>query len=158
MTVDELGDFGLVHMTDDEIRGFLANQRVCVLGLPTDGAPFLRPMSFGFDGDRSLYLVYVVGQTTRKRDLTEAAGAARVLVFDASTAFQWQSVLCTGTIEAVPGDALPQDVDVAWRPDLFERAAESLDTAVYRVDVTEWTGVKHLGLPPGIDPDGTTAD
>jgi hypothetical protein len=158
MTVDELGDYGLVRMSDDEVRGFLANQRVCVLALPTEGAPFLRPLSYGYDGDSSLYLLYVLGESTRKRDLSDRADAASVLVYAASTAFNWQSVVCEGTIVAVDTDDLPTEVELAWRPDLFERAAADLDTALYRFDVTEWSGLKHLGLPPGMDPNGTAAD
>ena len=51
MTVDILQAYGLEQMDEGEIADFLTNRGGGVLGLPTAGAPYLIPMSFGFDGE-----------------------------------------------------------------------------------------------------------
>jgi hypothetical protein len=154
MTVDDLSDYGMVRMDDEEIRGFLSSQSVGVLGLPTAGAPSLRPMSFAFDGESRLYFLYVLGSGSRKRELTDRAEVARFLVYRAETRFNWRSVLLTGTIGEVPEDEREDvlaNTEIAWRPDLFERAGAVENTALYAFRIEERTGIKHTGLPPGFE-------
>lgn len=159
MTVDELEAFGMRRMDDDDIEGTLANQSVGVLGLPTDGAPTLRPLSYWFDGEDALYFVYVLGGESRKRALSDSADTARFLVYSVETTFNWRSVLLTGTIEEVSDaerEALEERMDITWRPDLFERAAETKTTAIYRFDIDERAGIKQLELPPELrEPDSS---
>ncbi|MFB6160520.1 MAG: pyridoxamine 5'-phosphate oxidase family protein [Haloferacaceae archaeon] len=155
MTVDELGEYGLVRMTDDEIRRFLAGRSVGVLGLPAEGAPSMRPMSFAFDGESRLYLLYVLGAESRKAALTARAGTARFLVYSAETAFNWTSVLLAGTLDEVPDrerEAALDEVELAWRPDLFERAGDGLTTKLYEFRIDDCTGIEHMGLPPSFEP------
>lgn len=154
MTVDDLADYGMYRMDAGEIDGFLSSQGVGVLGLPADGAPSLRPMSFGYDGEETLYMLYVVGSDSRKARLSDEAEAARFLVYSAETAFNWRSVLLTGRIEQMTDaelDALPEAVELPWQPDLFRRAVAEERTALYRFEITERSGIKHLGLPPAFE-------
>ncbi|AUV83498.1 pyridoxamine 5'-phosphate oxidase family protein [Salinigranum rubrum] len=154
MTLDELDDYGMVRMTDEEVAGYLASQRVGVLGLPAERAPSLRPMSFGFDGDSRLYLLYVLGEESRKAELSAAAEYARFLVYSAETPFNWRSVLLTGRLTEVPEADVERAEEVltdAWRPDVFERASRVEATRLYCFDIEERTGLKHLGLPPGFE-------
>ena len=90
MTTDELSEHGMVQMDEESIRGFLSSQSVGVLGLPTDGAPALRPMSFWFDDDSRLYFFYLTGSSSRKVELTDQATVARFLVYRAETTFNWR--------------------------------------------------------------------
>jgi hypothetical protein len=159
MTIDELAD-GLTRMTDEEIAGFLSSQNVGVLALPTSGAPSMRPLSFWFDGDATLYFLYVLADDSHKAALSAHADAARFLVYSAETRFNWQSVLLTGTVEPVPEtdrDAVADAIDLRWRPDAFARASETESTGLYRFLVDEQTGIKQVDLPPGFEagtPDG----
>jgi len=151
MTVDELDEFGMRPMDSEDIEGTLTNQSVGVLGVPTDGAPMLRPLSYWYDGDDALYFVYVLGDESRKRAVTDAADAAQFLVYNVETTFNWRSVLLTGSVREVSDaerEALQDEMDIGWRPDLFERAAESKTTAIYRFDIEERAGIKQLELPP----------
>ena len=153
MTVDELESHGLVRMDDAEIRGFLASQSTGVLGLPAEDAPYLIPMSFGFDGE-ALYFSYVLGAESRKAALTEEGAPARFLVYRVDTTFNWESALLSGTIEAIPDperDAVMETVRITWRPELFERAEGTEEVRLYRFRVADWTGVKHTGLPPAFE-------
>lgn len=150
MTVDDFAD-DVVRMTDDEIAGFLTSQSVGVLAIPTDGPPSMRPLSYWYDGESSLYFLYVVGSASRKAELTAGADRVRFLVYRAETRFNWRSVLLTGALDEVPEtdvDAVLEEMDVGWRPDVFEDAGANTP---YRFDVEDWSGVKHVGLPPGFD-------
>lgn len=154
MTTDELREYGVVPMDDDEIRGFLSSQTVGVLGLPTDGAPIMRPLSFWFDGDDRLYFLYIVGASSRKDASSIEADVARFLVYRAETRFNWRSVLLTGRIDEVPDadrEAVADVMDLSGRPDVLARASESEDTKLYQFVVDEQSGIKHLGLPPGFE-------
>ena len=151
MTVDDLEAFGMRRMDEDDIERTLSRQSVGVLGVPTGGAPMLRPLSYWFDGEDALYFVYVLAGGSEKRELTDSADAARFLVYHVDAPFNWRSVLLSGGIEEVSAaerEALEERIDVAWRPELFERAAESETTAIYRFDVDERAGIKQLELPP----------
>jgi hypothetical protein len=151
MTVESLEAAGLTTMDESEIGAFLESQRVGVLGLPTDGAPYMVPISFGYDG-ASLYFTFVGGPDSRKRQLVESTTEAGFLVYDVRSMFNWESVVLTGTPEAVPESELEGLSDIlggAWRPEVFETAIESDDIVVYRFEIAERSGIKHTGLPPG---------
>lgn len=156
MTVDEIR---LTEMDDDGVRAFLANRKMGVVGLPTGDIPYLLPMSFGYDGESTLYFTFVGGPDSRKRGLIEGTDRAGFLVYAAESPFSWESVLLAGTVEAVPdgewGDIVPV-LEAAWRPDVIEAAMETEAVTVYRFDAEEWTGYKHTGLPPGFDVDEST--
>jgi nitroimidazol reductase NimA-like FMN-containing flavoprotein (pyridoxamine 5'-phosphate oxidase superfamily) len=152
MTVDELGEVGIERMNDREIREFLTSRGVGVLGLPAEDGPYLIPMSFGFDGDAALYFTFLVGASSRKADLADRAERARFLVYDARSAFTWQSVVLTGEIDEVPPaefEAVAETMHNAWRPALFEDAELTRGVSVYRFEVADRVGFKHTGLPPG---------
>lgn len=152
MTVDELGPAGIERMSGREIDEFLASQGVGVLGLPAGDGPYLIPMSFGFDGEAALYFTFLVGGSSRKADLAEAAEVARFLVYSAASPFTWQSVVLTGAIESVPDDEfedVARSMHNAWRPALFEDADLGPGVRVYRFVVGDRVGFKHTGLPPG---------
>lgn len=147
MTVDELGAYGLAEMEPAAIDQFLESQSVGVLGLPAT-PPYVVPMSYAYaDGD--LYLTYVVGGSSRKTELTEAAETASFLVFSVETMFSWRSVTLVGEPVAVPqrqwGELSETLADV-WRPELFRTGGT--DVRIYRLEVTDRTGIEHTDLAP----------
>ena len=154
MTVDELTEYDVVRMTAEEMAGFLSSHSVGVLGLPTEGAPSLRPMSFWFDGASTLYLLYVLGEGSRKADLSDRADVARFLVYSAETMFNWRSVLLTGTLDPVPEsewDEVQAAVEDAWRPDVFRQAITDDNVGLYAFEIADQTGLKSAGLPPAFE-------
>lgn len=153
MTVDELGEIGMARMDDEEIHDFLAAQGTGVLGLPAPESPYLVPLSFGYDGGETLYFTYVLGGESRKAQLSDQADVARFLVYHAETPFSWRSVLLTGSIEVVPDEDFIHAKDTmenAWRPDLLEGADLSGGVELYQFVITDRSGMKHTGLPPGL--------
>lgn len=151
MTVDELERYGMEQMDDEEIQQLLTTQDYGILALPTDGAPSMRPLSFWFDGDETVYFLYVSGGSSEKEELSRRAEVARFLVYRIETTFNWRSVLMSGRIEPVPESERPdieEQMDIPWRPDVFKRAMESETTDLYRFHIDEQTGIKQLELPP----------
>ena len=155
MSIDELREYGLVEMDDSEVRSFLSSQKTGVLGLPDEGAPYLLPLSFGYDGDSRLYFTYLLGSSSRKAELTERAVGASFLAFSVDTMYNWESVLLSGRISSVSEsswDELEEILNDAWRPNLFESASRSGEIAVYEFRIDEHAGIKHQGLPPAFEP------
>lgn len=155
MTIDDLETYGMERMDDSAIKPFLENQRIGVLGLPSEGAPLMLPMSFGYDGESSLLFTFVLGESSEKQRLAARSEHATFLVYSVESAFNWESVSTTGTITEIPEaewDEYSDVLDRAWRPSLFESATAAGDVAVYRFDISDWVGVRHTGLPPGFEP------
>ncbi len=156
MTVEGLKEYGLTEMSDAEIRDFLSNEGMGVLGLPTGDVPYLLPMSFGFDGERRLYFSFFLDNGSRKGCLTGQTDLASFLVYHADSPFFWESVALTGTIDEVPEaewDDHEAALDNAWRLDLFEQVEGPGDVQLYVFVVDDQRGLKYTGLPPGIQGD-----
>jgi nitroimidazol reductase NimA-like FMN-containing flavoprotein (pyridoxamine 5'-phosphate oxidase superfamily) len=152
MSIAQLQEYGLEQMDDDAIRAFIDTQSTGVLGLPMDGAPYMLPMSFAFDGDSSLYFTYLLGSSSRKAALTERADRARFLVYSVETMFNWESALLTGELTEVPEDEWSELEDLltaAWRPELFRNASTSGNVKVYEFEIQSQSGIRHTGLAPG---------
>lgn len=160
MSIDELEAIGLRRMGEAAIDGFLKTQGVGVLGLPTEGAPYLLPLSFAFDGDRLLF-AYLLGEHSEKERLTERAEQARFLAFDVRATYTWESVLLTGRLSPVPADeraAAAESMENAWRPEVFEEVELSRGVALYEFAIEERSGIKHVGLPPALQRDDLRED
>lgn len=152
MTVEELEKYGMEQMKDKQVEAFLSSQSLGILGLPTNDAPYLVPMSYAYDGGTRLYFFFIVGERSRKVELAEKAENASFLVFSAETLFNWRSAHLTGTIERLPDEKrteLPDGQQPAWRPSVLETASEMEATKLYGFEMESWTGIEHSGLPPG---------
>lgn len=152
MTVTELQKYGLEAMDDEEIDAFLTNQNHGVLGLPTDGAPYLLPMAFAFDGDSSLYFAFFVGEESEKVRLADQADEAAFLVYSPDSVFYWESVKMRGSISR-PTESEISDGALdgsTWKLDIFEQADTAGETVVYRFEIEDRTGFKSTGVPPGM--------
>lgn len=145
MTVDELAEHGVEQMDDPEIRAFLTERGVGVLGIPTGELPYMLPLSYGFDGEENLYFTYVVGETSQKTLLSDEQSTARFLVFEAPSEARWASVSLDGTLTRVPDhevDSL-EGLETNLRPDALRDALESEDARVYRFWIQTMTGIRN---------------
>jgi len=152
MTIDSLEEHGMERMDDEEIEQFLSMQSMGVLGLPTEDEPYLLPMSYGFDGESRLYFFYLVGEESRKAELSEQAESASFLVYNAETAFHWRSVVLSGTLRELSEDESADLTDAqtpTWRPKLIQAASESEQTRFWKFSIEELTGIRHDAQPPG---------
>lgn len=147
MVSENMMEGGTASMTDDEIRSFLLAEGVGVLALSTDGVPYVVPMSFGFDGESTLYFLFLLfGAESRKQTLCDRVDRARFLVYSAESMHDWRSVTTTGAIESVPEDDwgdLRAAMENAWHPDLFTAASPMRGVEGYRFRVEDWSGIRH---------------
>lgn len=152
MTIDELTEYGMQRMDEEEIETYLELHNLGVLALSTDDAPYLLPMSYGYDGDSRLYFTYILGKESRKAELSNAVGRASFLVYRAETMFHWRSVVLVGSLrelsESERTDLSDSELP-AWRPELLEAASESIETGIFEFLVEERSGLKHTITPPG---------
>ncbi len=143
-------------MADDRIRAFLTEQGVGTLALPDEDVPYLVPMSFGYDGESALYFAFLLfGSESRKEALSERAGSAAFLVYEARSPHEWRSVSLRGRIEAIDEDDdedeeggwadLREAMENAWHPDLFSSAEPMRGVHGYRFRIDEWTGIRQGG-------------
>ena len=154
MTVERLERYGVEALGEDEIVSFLGAQRYGVLGLGTDDAPYLLPLTYGYGGGTDLYFTYLLGPESRKGRLSRSDAPASFIVFDVESPFVWTSVLLAGPVDRLEEDEWERHRDVlddAWRPELFERAASEETVEVYRFRADERTGLRQTDLPPGFE-------
>jgi nitroimidazol reductase NimA-like FMN-containing flavoprotein (pyridoxamine 5'-phosphate oxidase superfamily) len=153
MTVEGLKSYGLAEMSDGQIRDFLANEGMGVLGLPAAEVPYLLPMAFGYDGDRRLYFSFFFGNGSRKRELSGRTDQASFLVYHADSPYFWESVTLTGSLREVPESEWADHeaaLDNAWHLDLFEQVDGPGEMQLYEFFVEDQRGLKYTGLPPGL--------
>jgi len=149
MTVDDLTDYGMVRMDDEEIRALLSSHSIGVLGLPSDGAPSLRPMSYGYDAeDDGFYLRLAFDTDSEKDGVVSENRPVSLVVYDQTDA-GWQSVVAAGRLEEVTEAAIDSDVVQAMRRihiplvDVFERHPRELTFRFFRLVTTEVSGRKE---------------
>lgn len=124
--------------------------------MPSKDAPYLIPMSFGYDGNKHLYFTYFLGDSSQKQKLTKESDKARFLVYSAESVFSWESVLLTGTITELPEEDWNAHQDVlenSWRLDVFREADTVGKLKLYLFEIEESSGVRYAELPPGYNPD-----
>ncbi len=154
MTVDELKEYGLVEMKEEDIRDFLASQTVGVLGLAGDDAPYILPIAYIYNRNSDIYFNYFVGQGSQKDELSRNGAKVSFLVYSATTMFTWESVMVEGNLSSVPRDEWEDLEDVlegAWHLDIFDRAETEGKMRIYRLDIEELSGIRYTGLPPDFE-------
>lgn len=146
MSSDTIDQTDLLDMDGEEMRAFLTEQGVGVLGLLDEEVPYLVPLSFGFDGESTLYFVFLLfGSESRKERLAGRTRRGRFLVYSATSVHEWRSVSLVGDLEVVPDDewpALRAAMENAWYPDLFSAADPMRGIEGYRFRIDEWSGIR----------------
>ena len=134
-------------MDDAEIDDLLTEAGMGVLSMSAEGVPYGVPLSFGYDGDETLYFLFLLfGEESRKQTLCDRADRARLLAYSAESMHDWRSVIVTGTVERVPEDdwkELRTAMENAWHPDLFTAANPMRGVEGYRLRVEDWSGIRH---------------
>ena len=154
MSSDETRPMGVTPMDDSEIRSFVSHRNVGVLGLSGTDAPYVIPMSYDFDGEDHLYFTFILGDDSHKKELSTRTDRASFLVYDATSAFIWESVSMTGEINELSEEEhaeVPDSLGNAWRPDAFQDTGPTLETKLYRFRIRETVGLKGTGLPKEMD-------
>lgn len=136
-----------LHMDRDEVDAFLAERGYGVLSLADGDSAYGVPVSFGYDGDSTLYLSLIqFGDSSRKLDYADATETACLVTVDVTDRFRWRSAIISGSLHPLPdGEIEAMEAvmdDNAWFPSLFP--PEDPMTAVRRLElqIDEITGRK----------------
>ncbi|SFC64968.1 hypothetical protein SAMN05444422_11331 [Halobiforma haloterrestris] len=147
MVNDLLEESNTASMSEQQMRTLLEEEGIGILALPTEGVPYVVPMSFGYDGESMLYFVYLLfGTESRKESLSDDVERGRFLVYRAESVYDWQSVSLTGRIAAVPDDewdTLRDAMQNAWHPNIFASANPMRGVRGYRFRIESWTGIQQ---------------
>jgi len=90
------------ELDESDIDEVLTERGVGVLSMAADGVPYGVPLSFGYDGDDTLYFVFL-GATTelRKETYAEQADIASFTTFDVGPDGSWRSVIVAGPLDRI---------------------------------------------------------
>jgi nitroimidazol reductase NimA-like FMN-containing flavoprotein (pyridoxamine 5'-phosphate oxidase superfamily) len=94
-----------LELDDPAIDDVLTNVGVGVLSMTADGVPYGVPLSFGYDGEATLYFVFL-GATTelRKETYAEQSDVASFTTFDIDPDGSWRSVIVSGPLDRISID------------------------------------------------------
>lgn len=136
-----------VSMNESQMKTVLTEEGVGILAFPTDELPYVIPISFGYDGNSTLYFLFLLfGTESRKEELANETERGRFLVYRAESMYDWQSVSLSGHIRAIDDDewdALRSAMKNAWQSNIFSAAHPMRGIEGYRFDIDSWTGIRQ---------------
>lgn len=134
-----------LEMDDAEIDEVLTEVGIGVLSMSAQGVPYGVPLSFGYDGDNSLYFVFL-GATTelRKETYAEQADIASFTTFDVNPDGSWRSVIVAGPltrIEIKEWDTARESLaDNAYQSNLLSEYELQENPNVWALTIQEQSG------------------
>lgn len=152
MTDDVRALYG-IEMSREEVDEFLREQGVGLLALADGDDAYAVPISFGYDGEGTLYFFLIrFGEDSRKLSYLETTAEATFAVTAVESGTRWKSVLVGGPVDRVPEaergrmeDAM-YDNALAARLFPYEEPITSITRARLRIDrVTGRKGTGHEG-------------
>lgn len=137
-----------VRMDDEATAAFLERRGWGCLTLADGGAAYSVPMSFGYDGEGTLYFQIQTDDDSRKLSYLDATTTATFLVPEVRPP-DWTSVVVRGEVTRVPDGELDAAyaavADNAWFPACPWTPDKDLDDmALYKLDAEETTGRTSL--------------
>ena len=94
-----------LEMDDVEIDDVLTEMGIGVLSMSAEGVPYGVPLSFGYDGDDTLYFLFLEASSAlRKERYAEQAAVASFTTFDVTPDGSWRSVIVSGSLDRISVD------------------------------------------------------
>lgn len=130
---------------DEEIDEVLTEMGIGVLSMSADGVPYGVPLSFGYDGEDTLYFVFLDASTElRKERYAEQADIASFTTFDVDPDGSWRSVIVAGSLERITIDewdtAREAMADNAYQSELLSEYELQENTNVWALTIEERSG------------------
>ncbi len=140
-----------VEMDDAEIDALLTEVGMGVLSMSAEGVPYGVPLSFGYDGDDTLYFVFLDASTElRKESYAEQATVASFTTFDVDPDGSWRSVIVAGSLDRITIDewdtAREAMADNAYQSDLLGEYELQENPNVWALEIQERSG-RAIGQP-----------
>ena len=123
----------------------LTEMGIGVLSMSSEGVPYGVPLSFGYDGDDSLYFIFLDASTDlRKERYAEQAGIANFTTFDVHPDGSWRSVIVAGPLDRITIDewdtAREAMADNAYQSDLLSEYELQENPNVWTLTIEERSG------------------
>ncbi|MFB9812411.1 pyridoxamine 5'-phosphate oxidase family protein [Haloarcula sebkhae] len=133
------------ELEESIIDKVLTERGVGVLSMAAEGVPYGVPLSFGYDGEDTLYFVFL-GATTklRKESYAEQTDIASFTTFDISPDGAWRSVIVAGPLNRIKIDewdtARESLADNAYQSNLLSEYELQENPNVWALKVQERSG------------------
>jgi nitroimidazol reductase NimA-like FMN-containing flavoprotein (pyridoxamine 5'-phosphate oxidase superfamily) len=134
-----------LELDDPAIDDVLRDVGVGVLSMSAEGVPYGVPLSFGYDGDDSLYFIFL-GATTelRKETYAERSDVASFATFDVDPDGSWRSVIAAGPLDRITVDewevAREAMIDNAYQSNLLAERELRENPNVWALEMQERSG------------------
>ncbi|WP_132057242.1 pyridoxamine 5'-phosphate oxidase family protein [Halorussus amylolyticus] len=133
-----------VEMDEAAVDDFLERRGWGCLTLAKDDSAYSIPMSFGYDGDSTLYFQLQATENSEKMAYLDATTTAAFLVPEVAPP-DWTSVVARGELRRVPDDEIENVLnalaDNAWFPLApWVEGGGATDLKLYKLDADELTG------------------
>lgn len=92
------------ELDEPGIDDVLTEAGVGVLSMSAEGVPYGVPMSFGYDGEDSVYFVFLGSTELRKERYAEHSDVASFTTFEINPDSSWRSVIVSGPIDRITID------------------------------------------------------
>lgn len=94
-----------LEMDAVEIDDVLTEMGIGVLSMSAEGVPYGVPLSFGYDGEDTLYFLFLEASSDlRKETYAEQAAVASFTTFDVTPDGSWRSVIVSGSLDRISVD------------------------------------------------------
>lgn len=132
-------------MDEGEIDDVLTEVGVGVLSMSAERVPYGVPLSFGYDGDDTLYFVFL-GATTelRKETYAQRSDVASFTAFDIDPDGSWRSVIVAGPLDRISVErwdgAREAMIDNAYQSNLLAERELQENPNVWALETRERSG------------------
>lgn len=150
MAPEKFAEIEGIEMDRETVDAFLREQGRGILSLTDGRESYGVPVSFGYDGQDSLYFVFLrVGEQSKKEQFAEQTERASLTVYDVTSKHVWTSVIASGPLHQITDNEwneLEAAVeDNAWYPSLFSEAEPMQDIQGWELRIEEVTGQQSEG-------------
>lgn len=134
-----------MELDDAEIDDVLTEMGFGVLSMSADGVPYGVPLSFGYDGEDTLYFIFLDASTDlRKEVYAEQADTVSFTTFDVDPEGSWRSVIVSGSLDRILIDewdaARAAMADNAYQSELLEKYELQENPNVWALTIDDRSG------------------
>jgi nitroimidazol reductase NimA-like FMN-containing flavoprotein (pyridoxamine 5'-phosphate oxidase superfamily) len=133
------------ELDDPGIDDVLQDIGAGVLSMSADGIPYGVPLSFGYDGEDTLYFAFLgASADLRKETFAEESGTASFTAVDVGPDGAWRSAIVAGPLDRITPDAWDAAreamLDNAYRSDLLAEHGLRGNPNVWALEIEERSG------------------
>lgn len=150
MTPKKFAEIEGIEMEREDVDAFVREQGMGVLSLTDGQEAYGVPVSFGYNGEDSIYFIFLrIGEQSKKEQFAEQTEHASLTVYDVTSKHVWTSVVVSGSLHQISDDGWDELVaaieDNAWYPSLFSEAVPMQDIVGWEFRIEEITGQQSEG-------------